>query len=87
MPSTLEFYAEQFKNYTEEELIAVTYQMSSDTPQHIVARQMLHTKEIARRIQLAKPHWTLTPTFWISLWILIVSAAIFVVAFLELKHH
>ena len=50
--------------------------------------EVLHRAALSERMRrqfnrLSKPHWTLTPTFWISLGILIVSVAILIVTVLR----
>jgi hypothetical protein len=49
-------------------------------PMAVSERQRRHFKHLSNA---AKPHWTLTPTFWISVGVLIVSLAILTVAMLS----
>lgn len=53
-----------------------------------VGNEILHRMGLAEREKrhfnrLSKPHWTLTPTFWITVGVLIISLAILTVAVLS----
>jgi hypothetical protein len=66
-------YRLEYKDFSESELIFIIQRFSPNTDEYIAAKQLLHEKEVERRLNLAKPHWSLPWTFWISLAILIVA--------------